>query len=141
MNRELHRRLRSVANRILERDERAIQDAVPRAALNLSETLPLLWGEGGDEVQADDVPGLARGVRDHRTCVGVADREHGAWNPVEEARDVGGVMRDAAQRIRGCCHLHDRSLQAFDHAVPARSVGEGAVDENGGERCAVAGWP
>ena len=42
-------------------------------------------------------------------------------------------MRDPAQRIRGRRHLHPGVLQTLDHAVPARGVGEGAVDENDGE--------
>src|SRR5919109_2724922 len=39
-------------------------------------------------------------------------------------------MSYPAQRIGGRRNLDAGSLQALDHAVPARGVGEGAVDEN-----------
>jgi hypothetical protein len=48
-------------------------------------------------------------------------------------------MSDAAQRNRGSRHLDSGGLQALDDAVPARSVGEGAVDENDGERGILGG--
>ena len=53
---------------------------------------------------------------------------------IEEAGDVGGVDRDAAQRIRGSRHPEPGGLEALDDAVPARRVGEGAVDEDDGDR-------
>ena len=69
-------------------------------ALDLAQTLAFVRGEGGDEDEADDVRGIGRGVRDHRTSVRVADREDRARDLLEIAGEVGGVERDAAQRVR-----------------------------------------
>jgi hypothetical protein len=98
-----------------------------------AQPLALLRGEGGDEDEPDDVRGVGGSVRDDRTSVRVADHKHRPGNLVEEAGHVGGVDGDAAQRIRGRRHLEPGGLQALDDAVPARGVGEGAVDENDGE--------
>ena len=51
----------------------------------------------------------------------------------EDGRDVGGVERDAAQRIGGGDDLDAARLQPLDHAVPAGAVGEGAVHEHDGD--------
>ena len=48
-------------------------------------------------------------------------------------------MSDAAQRNRGRRHLDSGGLQALDDAVPARSVGKGAMDQNDGERGVLGG--
>jgi hypothetical protein len=51
-----------------------------------------------------------------------------------EAGDVGGVVEDAAQGIRHRGHLAAGRLEDLDDAVPARRVGEGAVDQDDGQR-------
>ena len=73
IDRELHGRLAALCRRIVERDQRAVQDAVLRALLDLAQSLAFFGGEGGDVDEADDVLRLLRGVRDHGAAVRVAD--------------------------------------------------------------------
>ena len=51
-----------------------------------------------------------------------------------DAGDVGGVVEDAAQGIRHRGHLAAGRREESADAVPARRVGEGAVDEDDGQR-------
>ena len=101
VDRELDGGLRAVPRRVLERDERRRQDAVLRGALDLAQALAFVRGEGGDEDEADDVLGIGRGVRDHRTAVRVADGEDGPGNLVEKRSEVGGVMEMPRSGIAG----------------------------------------
>jgi hypothetical protein len=119
---------------VLEWNESRRQDAVLGGARDLAESLAFLWREGGDEDEADDVLRAGGGVRDNRAAVGVADGEDRPRDLLEKRRDVGRVMSDAAERVRGRRYLHVRGQEALDHAVPARSVREGAVDEDDRER-------
>ena len=139
IDRELHGRLAAVCRRIVERDQRAVQDAVLRARLDIAQNLAFFGGEGGDVDEADDVLRLFRGVRDHGAAVGVADGDDRTRCLLQHAGDVGGVDRDAAQRIRRRLDLHALRLQSLDHAVPARGVGEGAMHEDDGRRAGAVG--
>jgi hypothetical protein len=69
----------------------------------------------------------------------VADGQDRPRDLVDEAGDIGRVVGDAAQRVRGRGHLDPGRLEALDDAVPAGGVGEGAVDEHHGERAMVGG--
>src|SRR3954452_21713349 len=51
---------------------------------------------------------------------------------MQRAGDVLGVGGDAAQRVRWGDDGAALPLQPFDHAVPARGVGEGSVHQDDG---------
>ena len=50
----------------------------------------------------------------------------------EHARDVGGVGGDATKRIDGGAYRDTGGLQPLDHAAPAGTIGEGAVNKDDG---------
>ncbi|HEX8158924.1 MAG TPA: hypothetical protein VF526_16175, partial [Solirubrobacteraceae bacterium] len=52
---ELHGRLATVCRRIIERDQRTVQDAVLRSRFGIGQTLAFFGGEGRDVDEADDV--------------------------------------------------------------------------------------
>ena len=134
IDRELGGGSRAVRSRVLQRELRRPQDAVAGAGGHLAEALALVRGERGDEDEPADVAETGCRVGDHRAAVGMADGEDRPGDLPHEAGDVGGVVGDAAQRIRRRGHLDTRALEALDDAVPARRVGEGAVDEHDGDR-------
>jgi hypothetical protein len=66
----------------------------------------------------------------------VTDEDDRAVDLVDEARDVRGVVGEAAQRVRGCEDGQVASLQLLHDGCPVRRVGEGAMDEDDGRgRC------
>ena len=107
----------------------------------------MLTGLRGESVgvdEPDDLAGVGGDVRDHRAAVGVGGEHDG---PVDRADDVGdgrGVRGEAAQRVGGGDHRVSGVEQRIDDAVPARGLGEGAVDENDGgpheKLLRVGGW-
>jgi hypothetical protein len=103
----------------VERNEGRRQDAVLGGARRFAESLAFVRREGGDEDEADDVLRAGGGIRDHRAAVGVPDGQDRPWDLLEERRDVGGVMSDAAQRVRRRGHFYVSSEEALDDAVPA----------------------
>ena len=62
---------------------------------------------------------------------------HGWPYDIHTYVDVAPLL--AAQGIRCRSHLDTGRLEALDDAVPARRVGEGAVDEHDGERGMIGG--
>jgi hypothetical protein len=62
----------------------------------------------------------------------VPDQQHRPVDGADEVADGSGVARDAAQRIRGGDHTVAVGHERIDHAIPARGLGERAVDENDG---------
>ena len=95
----------------------------------------LLARLGGESVgidEPDDLAGVGGDVRDHHAAVGVRGEHDG---PIDRADDVGdgrGVSGEAAQRVGCGDHRMSGVAQRIDDAVPARRVGERAVDENDG---------
>jgi hypothetical protein len=92
--------------------------------------------------EPDDFAGVGRDVGDHRSAVGVGGEHDG---PVDRTDDVGnsrGVRGEAAQRVGRGHHRISRVEQGIDDAVPARGVGEGAVDKNDGglHEKLLSGW-
>ena len=66
----------------------------------------------------------------HRAAVGVADQHDRAVDAPDEVAQRGGIGRDAAQRVGARDDAVPVGGQRLDHAVPARRVGERAVDED-----------
>jgi hypothetical protein len=60
----------------------------------------------------------------------VADEDDRALDRAHEVADRGGVGGDAAQRVGGGDHAVARVEQRLDDPVPARGLGERAVDEH-----------
>jgi hypothetical protein len=60
----------------------------------------------------------------------MADEHDGPVDLVDDRRDVGGVGRDPAKRIRGCDHRVLASVEPVEHGAPARGVSERAMDEH-----------
>jgi hypothetical protein len=86
--------------------------------------------EPGDVDEADDVAGIGVDVRDHRAPVRVPDEHDRPVDRSDQVADGGGVRREPAQGVGGGDHGVTRAVQGLDDAVPARRLGEGAVDEN-----------
>ena len=86
--------------------QRAVQDAVLRARLDLAEGLAFFGGKRGDVDETDDVLRVGRGVRDHRAAVGVADGEHRSCDLREDRGDVGGVGGIPRSGFAGRRDLH-----------------------------------
>jgi hypothetical protein len=68
----------------------------------------------------------------------VANQQHRTGDLIDAAGGVGGVGRDAAQRIGGRNDGDPSRLQALDDAGPTRAIGKGAVDEDDGQ--GSGGW-
>ena len=89
-------------------------------------------GEGGDVDQADDLAGVGGHVRDDGAAVRVADEHDRPVDGADELGQAGGVAGDRAQRVG----VGDDSMAVGDQllgdVVPARRLGERAVDEDDG---------
>jgi hypothetical protein len=86
--------------------------------------------EAVDVDESGDLARIGRDVRDHGAAVGVGAEED--W-PVDRPDDVAdglGIAREASQRVGGGDHVVAGALEGLDDLVPARGLGEGAVDEN-----------
>ena len=75
-------------------------------------------------------PASAVDVRDHHAAVGVADEHDRAVDGANQVADGGGVGGEAAQRVGGRDDAVTGVEQRVDDAVPARRLGERAVDEH-----------
>src|SRR6266516_4523246 len=62
VDRELDRGLSVLSGRIVVLDQGRVQDAVLGVSRDISQVFALIWGEGGDEDQADNVRGAGGGV-------------------------------------------------------------------------------
>jgi hypothetical protein len=60
----------------------------------------------------------------------VRDEHHRPIDRADQVADGGGVRGEPSQRVGGGDHTVTRVLQALDHVIPARRLGEGTVDEN-----------
>jgi hypothetical protein len=80
--------------------------------------------------EPDDFAGVGRDARDHRAAVGVGGENDGPVDRTDDVGDGGGVRGEAAQRVGGGDHRVSGVEQRVDDAIPARGLGEGAVDEN-----------
>jgi hypothetical protein len=103
-----------------------------RTAVSSGRWVAGVGSEGGDEDERLDVGVAGGGIRDHRPAVGVADEDDRAGDRRQHARQVGGVARDAAQRVGQGDHRVTLVLQPLGDRSPARGVGPGAVDEDDG---------
>jgi hypothetical protein len=124
---ELDRGL-AVRKRVVARPHRRQERGVAELGEDLSEGLALIEGECRDEDQPDRVGSARPRDRDHRSAVGVADQEHRAVNLAGVARDVLGVMRQPAERVRRRQHRQVVRLQILDYWHPERGVGKAAVN-------------
>ena len=102
---------------------------LPASAKQLS---PSLRGEGVGVDEPDDVAGVRRNVGDHRASVGVCGEHDGPVDRADDVADGGGVRGNSAQRVGRGDHRVSGVEQHIDDGVPARGLGEGAVDENDG---------
>jgi hypothetical protein len=89
-----------------------------------------LRGEAVGVDEPDDLAGVRIDVRDHHAAVRMSGEDDGALDAADQVADGGGVGGDAAQRVGGGDHGVARVQERVDDAVPARRLGEGAVDEN-----------
>jgi len=88
--------------------------------------------EGVHVHESDDLAGVSRDVRDHRSAVGVPDEHDRPVDGADEVADGGSVGGQATQRIgRGPRRLPCVDEQVDDRA-PARGLRERAVDEDDG---------
>jgi hypothetical protein len=100
-----------------------------KALLKVADRLALVGSEAGDV----DEPGhllQAAGDGDHRAAVGMADEHHGSVELVDQSLQIGGVAREPAKRIRRRDHRVLVTVEEVVNRAPARSVSEGAVNEN-----------
>jgi hypothetical protein len=86
--------------------------------------------ETGDVHKPDDVAGVGVDVRDHGRPVGVRDEHHRPLDRADQVADGLSVRGEATQRVGGGDHAMTRGLHGGDDAIPARRLGEGAVDEH-----------
>ncbi len=62
----------------------------------------------------------------------MADEDHRRADAGDDIAYVGGVTGDTAQWVCSSDGVVTASLKLFDDRVPARGLGEGAVNENDG---------
>jgi hypothetical protein len=115
-----------------ERDgpQRLAEGAAGETGRELASILVLLRGVAPDVHERLDV--VSGRVGDDGAAVGVAYRNDGPLDSLEDAGDELRIARDAADRVRSGDHREALVLQAADHIVPARGLGEGAVNEDDG---------
>jgi|SoiMethySBSTD1v2_1073268.scaffolds.fasta_scaffold116452_3 hypothetical protein len=65
-----------------------------------------------------------------RAAVGVGDEHDRPVDGADEVAHGSRAARDAAQRIGGGDHTVAVGHERIDHPLPARRLGECAVDEN-----------
>ena len=122
---------RSVAPR--HRPRRLLAEHAAREhARELEAVLTGLWGESIGVDEPDDLAGVGGDVGDHHAAVGVGGEHDGPVDRADDVRDGGGVRGEAAQRVGGGDHRMSGVEQRIDDGVPARGLGERAVDENDG---------
>jgi hypothetical protein len=94
--------------------------------------LAVLGRERADVDEGGYLVTVGGGLGDHHAAIGVADQDHGCPDAGEHVPEVGGVTRNAAQRIGDGDRAYGLRLQLLDDAVPAGGFGEGAVHEDDG---------
>ena len=132
---------RSVAPR--HRPRRLLAEHAAREhARELEAVLTGLRGESVGVDEPDDFAGVGGDVGDHRAAVGVGGEHDGPVDCTDDVGDGRGVRGEAAQRVGGGDHRVARVEQRIDDGVPARGLGEGAVDENdrGLHEKLLSGW-
>jgi hypothetical protein len=127
---QLDRGLRTRSDGVVRRADGGVQDTVGGAVLDLPQLLALVGGERGHVDQAHDVARVRGGVGDDGATVGMPDGQDRPRDLAEDARDVGGVRGHTTERIDDGAYCNVGRLQALDHAAPAGTVGEGAVNED-----------
>jgi len=86
--------------------------------------------KAGDVDEPGDLAGVGVDVRDHGAAVGVPDEHDRPVHGADQVADRGGVGGEAPQRVGGGDHRVARPQQRVDHAIPARRLGERAMDKN-----------
>jgi hypothetical protein len=81
-------------------NERLLEGCVREAAEDLGKGLVFIEDERGDVDESDDIGRTSSGDGDHGATVRVAHKDDGAVDLVHDARDVGRVTGEAAQRVR-----------------------------------------
>jgi hypothetical protein len=90
-------------------------------------------GSGAKSVDVDepgDLAGAGVDVGDHGAPVGVGDEHDRLLDAADEVADGSGVGGEPAKGVGGSDVVAALSHAAIDNAIPARRLGERAVDEN-----------
>jgi hypothetical protein len=101
-----------------------------------------LRGEAVDVHEPHDLAGVGVDVGDHHAAVGVGGEHDRAVDRADQIAERRGVGGEAAKRVCRRDHRVTRVEQRIDDGVPARGLGEGAVDENDGglHEKLLSGW-
>jgi hypothetical protein len=109
---------------------RLAERAAREHARELEAVLAGIRSEAVDVDEPGDLTGVGRDVRDHRPAVRVSDEHDRTVDRADEVADRFCVGGEATQRIGGGDHVLPGAVQRVHHAIPARRLGERAVDEN-----------
>src|SRR5918993_1389144 len=115
-----------------DRPQRIAEGGAGKTTRELEGVLALLRGEASYVHECLDVLLVSDRIADDDAAVGVTDHDDGPLDGLQDAGDRLSVARDAAERVRRRDHRVALVLQAADHSVPTRGLGEGTVDENYG---------
>ena len=125
---------RQVGRAVAARDglQRVAERAAGEDRRQLEAALAGQRGERGDVDEPDDLAGVGVDVRHDGAAVRVGDEDDRALDRADHVTDGSGVGGEAAQRIGDGGHGIPRVEQRIDDLIPARGLGEGAVDEDDG---------
>jgi integrase len=112
------------------RRERGPERAAGELAGQAERRLADVGREGGDIDQALHIRQPLGRFADDRAAVGMADQNNRAIDAFDDVGDDIRVGADPAQRIGRRDHRVAVVLKDSDDAVPARRIGEGAMDED-----------
>ena len=117
-----------------ERDglERLAERPARHGAGRVGGALAGLQREGRDVDQADDLAGVRRHVGDDGPAVGVADEHDRPVDRADQLGQPGRVAGDRAQRVGVGDDVMALVDEPVGDVVPARGLGEGAVDQDDG---------